>query len=56
MFVPREGQAGVDDDDLASALIDGHVLADLAEAAEGNDPAGFVDHAFSLRRRLGGAV
>ena len=30
----REHQAGVDDDDPAVVLDDGHVLADLAQAAE----------------------
>ena len=55
VLVPREGQAGVHDDDLALALVDGHVLADLAEAAQGDDPAGFCHHP-SVRRRLGGAA
>ena len=56
VLVARERQAGVDDDDLALALVDGHVLADLAEAAEGDDPAGSVHIGSSLRRRLGGAA
>ena len=42
VLVARERQAGVHDDDLALALVDGHVLADLAEPAEGHDPAGCV--------------
>ena len=56
VLVPREGEAGVDDDDLPLALVDGHVLADLAEPAQGHDPAGCVHLFLSLRRRLGGAV
>ena len=39
MLVAREREPGVDDDDRAVRLVDGHVLADLAEAAERNDPA-----------------
>ena len=39
MLVAREREAGVDDDDRAVGLVDGHVLADLAEAAERDDPA-----------------
>ena len=39
MLVAREREAGVDDDDRAVRLVDGHVLADLAEAAERDDPA-----------------
>jgi hypothetical protein len=38
VLVPREREARVDDHDLASLLEDGHVLADLAEAAERDDP------------------
>ena len=38
MLVPREGQAGVDDDEPVVALDDRHVLADLAQAAERDDP------------------
>jgi hypothetical protein len=34
----REPESGVDDDDPAAVLDDGHVLADLAEAAEGQYP------------------
>src|SRR5699024_3531509 len=37
----REEDAAVDDEDLAAVLEDGHVAADLAEAAEGDDPQGF---------------
>ena len=55
VLVPREGEPGIDDDDRAVALVDGHVLPDLAEAPEGDDPAA-VSHGPSLRRRLGGAV
>ena len=39
MLVAREREPGVDDDDRAVRLVDGHVLADLAEAAERDDPA-----------------
>ncbi len=38
VLVAREREAGVDDDDLVAVLVDGHVLADLAEAAERDDP------------------
>ena len=34
VLVAREGEARVDDDDLVAVLVDGHVLADLAEAAQ----------------------
>ena len=37
VLVAREREAGVDDDDLVAELVDGHVLADLAEAAERDD-------------------
>ena len=39
MLVAREREPGVDDDDRSVRLVDGHVLADLAEAAERDDPA-----------------
>ena len=39
VLVPRERKPGVHDDDGAVRLVDGHVLADLAEAAERNDAA-----------------
>ena len=38
VLVAREREPGVDDDDLVADLVDGHVLADLAEAAERDDP------------------
>ena len=38
VLVAREGEARVDDEDLARGLVHGHVLADLAEAAERDDP------------------
>ena len=38
MLVAREREPRVDDDDLAAELVDRHVLADLAEAAERDDP------------------
>jgi hypothetical protein len=47
MLVAREREPGVDDEDLAVALVRGHVLADLAEAAERDDAAA---HARSTRR------
>ena len=37
VLVAREGQAGVDDDDVLAQLEDGHVLTDLAKPAEGDD-------------------
>ena len=37
MLVAREGEPGVDDEDVLAQLEDGHVLAHLAEPAEGND-------------------
>ena len=39
VLVAREREPGVDDDDRALGLVDGHVLPHLAEAAEGDDPA-----------------
>ena len=39
MLVPRKGEPGVDHDDRSVRLVDGHVLPDLAEAAERNDAA-----------------
>ena len=38
MLVARKREASVDDYGLAFGLVDGHVLADLAEAAERDDP------------------
>jgi hypothetical protein len=38
MLVSREGEPGIHDEQLAGRLVDGHVLADLAEAAERDDP------------------
>ena len=37
MLVAREREPRVDDDQLARRLVHGHVLADLAEAAERDD-------------------
>ena len=48
VLVAREGEPRVDDDDLVPELVDGHVLADLAEAAERDDPQR-VAHGLSLR-------
>src|SRR5207248_11535198 len=39
VLVTREREPGVDDDDRSVRLVDGHVLADLAETAERNDAA-----------------
>ena len=50
VLVPRERQAGVDEDDPLVALDDGHVLADLAEAAE-RDDARALGHPSSLLSR-----
>src|SRR5665647_1742200 len=41
-LVARELDAAVEHDDLAAVLDGGHVLADLAEAAERDDPEGIV--------------
>ncbi len=38
VLVAREREPRVDDDDLVADLVHGHVLADLAEAAERDDP------------------
>jgi hypothetical protein len=51
MLVPREGQTGVDDDDLAVEVVDSHVLADLADATERNDSQGLC-HQGILRGRF----
>ena len=40
VLVPGKGQTGVHNDDRAVAFVGGHVLPDLAEAAQGDDPAG----------------
>ena len=48
MLVAREGEARVDDDDLAAGLEDGHVLSDLSEAAERDDPQSVLRHPRSL--------
>src|SRR5438874_5596813 len=52
MLVAREREPGVDDDDRAVRLVDGHVLADLAEAAERDDAADA--HRAESTARLGG--
>ena len=41
----REAQPDVDDDDAVLVLEDRHVLADLAQPAEGQDPQRAVGHA-----------
>jgi hypothetical protein len=38
VLVARKREPGVDDDEIAAVLVDGHVLADLAETAEWDDP------------------
>ena len=38
MLVAREREPRVDDEDLVPELVHGHVLADLTEAAERDDP------------------
>ena len=43
----REPQPGIDHDDPAAVLDDGHVLADFAQTAERQDPEG-VGHARAL--------
>jgi hypothetical protein len=50
VLVAGEREACVDDHDRAVRLVDGHVLAHLAEAAERDDPAGAVGHPGSVRR------
>jgi hypothetical protein len=47
VLVPREREPGVDDDRSSVVLVDGHVLADLAEPAERDDPDRI--HPLSLR-------
>jgi hypothetical protein len=43
VLVPRERHSGVDDDPVAAGLVDGHVLADLTEAAK-RDHAEHIVH------------
>src|SRR5215211_1308812 len=49
MLVPREGKTSVDDDDLAVEVVDGHVLADLSDAAQRDDAQGVCSHQGILR-------
>ena len=44
VLVPREREPRIDHDRLAPGLEDGHVLADLAEPAERDDPQSLVTH------------
>ena len=44
VLVTREGEPGIDDDGVLAGLVDRHVLADLAEAAEGDDAECGVGH------------
>ena len=48
VLVAGEREACVDDDRIVAALVDHHVLPDLAEAAQGNDPQSSVWHRLSL--------
>ena len=48
VLVPGERKPGVDHDRVFALLVNGHVLSDLAEAAQGDDP-----HRFWHRRSLG---
>ena len=48
MLVPRERQAGIDDDDAVVALDDHHVLPDLAQPAERDQSRG-ARHGLDLR-------
>ena len=41
MLVPGKCQPGVDNDDVVVELVDGQVLADLADTAERDDPKRF---------------
>ena len=50
VLVPREGESGVDHDDRVVRLDHGHVLADLTEAAERDDPGGSAVHRASVGR------
>ncbi len=55
VLVAREGQPGVHDDDGAVALVDGQVLPDLAQAAQGDDPAGISHCGAPARQSKRGA-
>ena len=46
MLVAREREPCIDDDRVAAVLVDGHVLPDLAEAAERDDADGI--HSLSV--------
>ena len=50
VLVAREREPGVDDDDVAAVLVDGHVLADLAEAAERDDAQAHARECMRVRR------
>src|SRR5918999_2033919 len=51
VLVAREGKSGVDDENVAVGLEGGHVLADLAETPERDDPQGVSRHPPSLVAR-----
>ena len=44
VLVPGKCQPGVDNDDVVVELVDGHVLADLADTAERDDPKRLPSH------------
>jgi hypothetical protein len=43
VLVAGEREPGVDHDQVSPVLVDGHVLADLAEAAQWDDPQAHSD-------------
>src|SRR5262249_36051879 len=52
MLVARKCETCVDDEDLAAELVHGHVLADLAEAAERDDAQAFAHSTESAAARV----
>jgi hypothetical protein len=52
VLVAREREAGIDDQHLTVGLEGRHVLADLAETAERDDPQRVSGHLGSVIRRL----
>ena len=54
VLVAREGEAGVDDEQLPARLVHGHVLAHLAEAAERDDAKGLAHETECMRVLDGG--
>ena len=51
MLVAREREARIDHEHLSPGLVHGHVLADLTEAAERDDPKGVGHSSESMRVR-----